>query len=200
MGGVDYALSPDLVLSYQYGELDQVYGQHYLGLLGSRKVGPGKLALDARYFISDDTGQARAGRVDNRTLNVLLRATRTRLMLVWQLACARLASHGSRTSSRLRTTSRMGGRQSVAVSGRCANSTRDSGLRPSPESGIALPRPGVKLPSFSDSQWPIPSRPIAFCQACWSARACALIAKGSPHEPHLCPRLEPKPRRLERCR
>lgn len=72
MGGVDYAISPDLVLSYQYGELDQIYGQHYLGLLGSRKVGPGKLALDARYFISDDTGQARAGRVDNRTLNVLL--------------------------------------------------------------------------------------------------------------------------------
>ncbi|MDR0210527.1 MAG: OprD family porin [Pseudomonas putida] len=72
MGGVDYAVSPDLVLSYQYGELDQIYGQHYLGLLGSRKVGPGKLSLDARYFISDDTGQARAGRVDNRTLNLLL--------------------------------------------------------------------------------------------------------------------------------
>lgn len=72
MGGVDYAVSPDLVLSYQYGELEQIYGQHYLGLLGSRKVGPGKLGLDARYFISNDTGQARAGRVDNRTLNVLL--------------------------------------------------------------------------------------------------------------------------------
>jgi len=72
MGGVDYALSPDLTLSYQYGELDQIYGQHYLGVLGSTKVGPGKLALDGRYFISDDTGQAKAGRVDNRTLNVLV--------------------------------------------------------------------------------------------------------------------------------
>ena len=72
MGGVDYAVSPDLVLSYQYGELDDVYGQHYLGLLGSRVQGAGKLALDARYFVSDDTGRALAGRVDNRTLNLLL--------------------------------------------------------------------------------------------------------------------------------
>lgn len=72
MGGVDYLVNPNLSLSYQYGELDEIYGQHYFGLLGSTALGPGKLALDARYFISDDKGKALAGPVDNRTLNVLL--------------------------------------------------------------------------------------------------------------------------------
>lgn len=47
-------------------------GQHYFGLIGSTALGPGKLALDARCFISDDKGEALAGPVDNRTLNVLL--------------------------------------------------------------------------------------------------------------------------------
>ncbi|WP_438279280.1 OprD family porin [Pseudomonas alabamensis] len=77
MGGVDYALTPNLSLSYQYGELDAIYGQHYFGLLGSTPAGPGKLALDARYFISDDKGDALAGRVDNRTLNVLVTYSQT---------------------------------------------------------------------------------------------------------------------------
>ena len=72
MGGVDYVVNPNLSLSYQYGELDEIYGQHYFGLLGSTALGPGKLALDARYFVSDDKGQALAGQVDNRTLNMLL--------------------------------------------------------------------------------------------------------------------------------
>ncbi|PYB78813.1 outer membrane porin, OprD family [Pseudomonas sp. LB-090624] len=72
MGGVDYVVNPNLSLSYQYGELDEVYGQHYLGLFGSTALGPGKLVFDARYFISDDKGQAMAGRVDNRALNLLL--------------------------------------------------------------------------------------------------------------------------------
>ncbi|MFK3725929.1 OprD family porin [Pseudomonas monteilii] len=77
MGGVDYALTPNLSLSYQYGELDAIYGQHYFGLLGTTPTGPGKLALDARYFISDDKGDALAGRVDNRTLNVLVTYSQT---------------------------------------------------------------------------------------------------------------------------
>lgn len=72
MSGVDYVLDPHLSLSYEYGELDEIYGQHYFSLLGSTPLGAGKLALDARYFISDDKGQAVAGQVDNRTLNMLL--------------------------------------------------------------------------------------------------------------------------------
>ncbi|MDP9712065.1 UNVERIFIED_ORG: hypothetical protein J2X80_004166 [Pseudomonas fluorescens] len=77
MGGVDYVVNPNLSLSYQYGELDDIYDQHYFGLLGSTPVGPGKLALDARYFISDNKGGALAGRVDNRTLNVLVTYSQT---------------------------------------------------------------------------------------------------------------------------
>lgn len=72
MGGVDYVVNPNLSLSYQYGELDGIYGQHYLGVIGSTAMGPGRLALDARYFTSNDSGQARAGEVNNRTVNVLL--------------------------------------------------------------------------------------------------------------------------------
>lgn len=40
MGGVDYVVNPNLSLSYQYGELDEIYGQHYFGLLGSTALGP----------------------------------------------------------------------------------------------------------------------------------------------------------------
>lgn len=40
MVGVDYVVNPNLSLSYQYGELDDIYGQHYFGLLGNTAVGP----------------------------------------------------------------------------------------------------------------------------------------------------------------
>ncbi|WP_442964194.1 OprD family outer membrane porin [Pseudomonas sp. NMI542_15] len=67
-----YAVNPDLSLSYQYGELDGTYGLPYFGVIGSTAMGPGKLALDGRYFVSNDIGWAQAGKVDNRTVHVML--------------------------------------------------------------------------------------------------------------------------------
>jgi hypothetical protein len=71
-GGVDYAFSPTLNLTYQAAELEDIYRQHYLGLVHTLPLGPGKLKTDLRYFISDKSGAANAGDIDNRSFNGIL--------------------------------------------------------------------------------------------------------------------------------
>lgn len=71
LAGVDYAVSKDLILTYQRGELDDIYTQNYLGLVHTLPRGPGSLKSDVRYYISNDSGAARAGKIENRTLNAL---------------------------------------------------------------------------------------------------------------------------------
>ncbi len=75
LAGVDYRFSERLVGSYHYAQLENVYRQHFLGLLASQPVGPGKLAGDLRLAVSDDDGQARGGNIDNTALNGLLSYT-----------------------------------------------------------------------------------------------------------------------------
>lgn len=58
-------------LTYQVGRLEDVYQQHYLGLTTAHEVSGGKLKADVRLFVSDDSGQANAGQVDNRALSGL---------------------------------------------------------------------------------------------------------------------------------
>ncbi|MCU1785306.1 OprD family porin [Pseudomonas sp. 13B_2.1_Bac1] len=72
LAGGDYAISKSLTLSYQYGELENIYRQQYLGLVHSLPLGSGTLKTDVRYYVSDDVGNAGAGKVDNRTLNALV--------------------------------------------------------------------------------------------------------------------------------
>ncbi|GAB7529973.1 OprD family porin [Pseudomonas sp. 3A(2025)] len=62
---VDYQLSPQLNLSYHYGQLENVYGQHYLGLKAKVPFGPGNVVGDVRLFSSGDIGGAEAGHIDN---------------------------------------------------------------------------------------------------------------------------------------
>src|SRR5690606_6486374 len=57
---------------YHYAELDEVYRQHFVGLLTSHKLGDGKLTSDWRLAISDDDGAARGGSIDNRAFNAML--------------------------------------------------------------------------------------------------------------------------------
>jgi len=71
-GGVDYKFTDKITGSYHYAQLDDVYKQHFLGLLASRPMGPGTFATDLRLAISDDQGQARGGKIDNRSLNGLV--------------------------------------------------------------------------------------------------------------------------------
>ncbi|BBN54919.1 porin [Pseudomonas chlororaphis subsp. aurantiaca] len=68
--GASYAFSPQLSLSYYYGKLEQIYRQHYLGLLHTQPLGGGfSLRSDLRYFDSRGDGAERAGRIDNRNFN-----------------------------------------------------------------------------------------------------------------------------------
>lgn len=72
LAGGDYTIGKNLTLSYQYGELENIYRQQYLGLVHSLPLGSGTLKTDVRYYLSNDVGNAGAGKVDNRTLNALV--------------------------------------------------------------------------------------------------------------------------------
>ncbi|QKZ03444.1 OprD family porin [Pseudomonas eucalypticola] len=54
--GADYKITKDLLVQYYYGELDQFYKQHFLGLVHNWAIGPGVLKSDLRVFHSTDDG------------------------------------------------------------------------------------------------------------------------------------------------
>ncbi|MFG0418077.1 OprD family porin [Pseudomonas sp. zjy_8] len=68
-GGVDYAVNPQLVVSYHYAELSDIYRQHFVGVQHTLPLGSGKLKSDLRYFNNGEAGQERAGKIDNQALN-----------------------------------------------------------------------------------------------------------------------------------
>ncbi|SEJ79380.1 OprD family porin [Pseudomonas sp. NFR16] len=72
MYGVDYQVTPAITAQYHYAALENVYHQHYVGLLGSEKVGPGVASADVHFIKSHDDGSARAGEIDNQALSTLL--------------------------------------------------------------------------------------------------------------------------------
>ncbi|PTU01459.1 outer membrane porin, OprD family, partial [Pseudomonas sp. HMWF031] len=55
-GGADYKITKDLTASYYYGNLEDFYKQHFLGLVHNWAIGPGVLKSDFRYFHSSDDG------------------------------------------------------------------------------------------------------------------------------------------------
>lgn len=63
--GAVYTFNKNLSASYYYGEMREFYRQHFLGLVHSLSIGPGKLTSDLRYFNSRDSGAARNGAVDS---------------------------------------------------------------------------------------------------------------------------------------
>ncbi|MFV0888252.1 OprD family porin [Metapseudomonas otitidis] len=69
LAGADYVFSKQLTGRYYFAELDDVYRQHFFGVLATQPLGSGTLSADLRYAISADTGRAAAGKVDNRALN-----------------------------------------------------------------------------------------------------------------------------------
>ena len=54
--GADYKLTKDLTAQYYYGNLEDFYKQHFLGLLHNYALGGGNLKSDLRYFYSDADG------------------------------------------------------------------------------------------------------------------------------------------------
>ncbi|POA22375.1 outer membrane porin, OprD family [Pseudomonas sp. FW300-N1A1] len=55
-GGGDYKITKDLTAQYYYGNLEDFYKQHFLGLVHNWSIGPGVLKTDLRYFNSGDDG------------------------------------------------------------------------------------------------------------------------------------------------
>ncbi|WP_288100051.1 OprD family porin [Pseudomonas sp.] len=54
--GGDYKITKDLTAQYYYGNLEDFYKQHFLGLVHNWAIGPGVLKSDIRYFNSTDDG------------------------------------------------------------------------------------------------------------------------------------------------
>jgi hypothetical protein len=70
--GGDYKLMPDVLLTYHYAQLKDIYQQHYVGLRHSFALGGGAFKTDIRYFDSDTSGAGLAGKVDNQALSTRL--------------------------------------------------------------------------------------------------------------------------------
>ena len=65
-GGADYKINKDLLVQYYYGNLDDFYKQHFLGLTHTLALGAGSLKSDLRYFDTSSDGKngSTAGRAD----------------------------------------------------------------------------------------------------------------------------------------
>jgi len=69
LAGLDYQFSEGVTGRYYFADLDDIYRQHFFGLQTSHALGDGTLSTDLRLTLSDDSGAANAGKIDNRALN-----------------------------------------------------------------------------------------------------------------------------------
>ncbi|SDT60706.1 OprD family porin [Pseudomonas prosekii] len=72
MVGFDYKINDRLTAQYHYAELEDIYRQHFVGLLANQALAGGVLKADLRVLKSPDSGDARAGSIDNRALSAML--------------------------------------------------------------------------------------------------------------------------------
>ncbi len=72
LAGLDYQFTDRITGSYHFAQLDDIYRQHFIGLLATQPWGPGTFGADLRLAVSDDAGAAKAGNIDNTTINGML--------------------------------------------------------------------------------------------------------------------------------
>ncbi|KII33992.1 OprD family porin [Pseudomonas fluorescens] len=72
MYGFDYKINDRLTAQYHYAELEDIYRQHFVGLVGNQPLAGGVLKADLRVLKSADSGDAKAGSIDNRALSGML--------------------------------------------------------------------------------------------------------------------------------
>lgn len=71
-GGGRYDFTPALNATYFYGQLEDIYRQHYLGMSYTLDMGGGySLKNDVRYYHNRGEGQKLAGDLDNRALGFM---------------------------------------------------------------------------------------------------------------------------------
>jgi benzoate transport porin len=70
--GGTYTYSPSLAATYFYGQLEDIYQQHYLGLTHNVALANGySLKTDLRYYDNSTDGDALYGEIDNHTYGLL---------------------------------------------------------------------------------------------------------------------------------
>ncbi|MCG8293929.1 OprD family porin [Pseudomonas entomophila] len=72
LGGVDYKFTDRITGSYHFAQLEDIYRQHFIGMVATQPWGRGTFGADLRLALSDDAGSAKAGRIDNTTFNGML--------------------------------------------------------------------------------------------------------------------------------
>ncbi|TLP72667.1 OprD family porin [Pseudomonas nitroreducens] len=73
LGGVDAQWTPGLSTSYYFAQLEDIYDQHYVGANFKQSVGENTALLGTlSYFHNEESGQALAGRIDNRAYGARL--------------------------------------------------------------------------------------------------------------------------------
>ena len=72
LAGLDYQFTDRITGSYHFAQLDDIYRQHFIGMVATQPWGPGTFGADLRLAVSDDAGAAKAGNIDNTTFNGML--------------------------------------------------------------------------------------------------------------------------------
>ena len=71
VAGIDYQATPELGISYYYGDITNIYRQNYVGLSYNKKLdNNNKIATHARYFDNRESGDALYGDIDNQALSL----------------------------------------------------------------------------------------------------------------------------------
>ncbi|MDE1167416.1 MAG: OprD family porin [Pseudomonas sp.] len=70
--GARYDFTPTLNATYFYGQLEDIYQQHYFAFNQTLDLGEGySLKNDVRYYANKETGEQLSGRLDNRSLGLM---------------------------------------------------------------------------------------------------------------------------------
>lgn len=77
IAGGEVKFPGNVLANYQYGELQEVYQQHFLGLTHSFGLGGGSFKSDIRYARSQDTGAGRGGEIDSGAFGAMFTYSRS---------------------------------------------------------------------------------------------------------------------------
>nr|WP_227591054.1 OprD family outer membrane porin [Acinetobacter schindleri] len=66
--GLDYQLTLDLSTSYWFGQLEDIYQQHYVGVNYKKQLDQTKVKFDLSYFYNEEDGDAYYGKIDSQAL------------------------------------------------------------------------------------------------------------------------------------
>lgn len=66
--GLDYNFNPEISGAYWYGQLEDIYQQHYVNMAYATNLGSTKFKADVRYFDNKEEGDAFYGKIDSSSL------------------------------------------------------------------------------------------------------------------------------------